>query len=153
MEKLENEKFNIKEINIQDIELSQEEKERLLKQAEKEAQERIRDELKALQKESEDEFFKILNIDITEPSALMVINELVKRGDNLLSEKVMDAARKFYFENNELLKGTGIYSYYNPVKPENEIEFLKKEIAKHPEVFYTPEILKDDTDEDFKMAA
>ncbi|MEK7635502.1 MAG: hypothetical protein AAB405_00195 [Patescibacteria group bacterium] len=153
MENLEREKFNIEEAEIKDNELSKEEKEILLEQAEKEAQERIRQELKELQKESNDEFLKILNIDIIEPSALMVINELVKRNENLLSEKVMDAARKFYFENNELLKGTGVYGYYDPVKPEDEAEFLKAEIANHPEVFYTPEILKSDTDEDFKMAA
>lgn len=153
MENLEREKFDIEEVEIKDNELSKEEKEKLLKQAEKEAQERIRKELKELQKESNDEFFKVLNIDAIEPSSLMVINELVKRNENLLSEKVMEAARRFYFENNELLKGTGIYGYYDPVKPENEIEFLKKEIANHPEVFYTPKILKSDTDEDFKMAA
>jgi len=159
MENFEREKFNIEETNIQnnkliqDSELTKEKKEILLKQAEKEAQERIRKELKELQKESGDEFLKILNIDVIEPSALMVVNELVEKGENLLSEKVIDAARKFYFENNDLLKGDGIYSYYDPVKPESEIEFLKTEIANHPEVFYTPEILKSDTDEDFKMAA
>lgn len=150
---MEKEKFNIEETNIQDNALSKKEKKILLKQAEKEAQERIRQELKALQKESSDEFFKVLNIDAIESSALMVVNELVKRGENLLSEKVIDAARKFYFKNNELLEGTGIYSYYDSVRPENEIEFLKTEIANHPEVFYTPEILKENTDEDLKMAA
>lgn len=153
MENLEKEKFDIEETKIQDSELSKERKDVLLNQAEKEARERIRKELKELQKESSDEFLKVLNIDTIEPSALMIINELVKRNENLLSEKVMEAARKFYFENNELLKGTGVYVYYDPVKPENEIEFLKTEIANHPEVFYTPEILKSDTNEDFKIAA
>lgn len=150
MENLEREKFNIKEHKIQNSELSEKNKKVLLNQAEMEARERIKKELKELQKKSSDEFLKVLNIDIIEPSALMVINELIKRGESLLSEKVMDVARKFYFENNDLLKGK---DYYDPVKPENEIEFLRTEIANHPEVFYTSEILKSDIDEDLKIAA
>ncbi len=136
--------------NLENIQLQNqpegEPKTDLADQAVFEAQERIRQELKEAQNQSDDQFFSMINIGNLHSTALMVLHKLVELGDPfpkklLMKEEVRTAQESPLYADKMV--------YDNPKERKEYIdEFLglysdkiKEWIAQNPNEYYTADLL------------
>ena len=109
-------------------------KEEELNKLAEEGKERIIQELKKARDLSGDRFFQQMDIDGLDGEALIGLHKVMNKYKTPFPAEIMADALDFYLTDNKLLRGE---EFYDPITPENTDDFLKDQISRYPNVFYS----------------
>ncbi len=104
---------------------------RLIGETSSETLGRVKSELRKKQKESEDEFFKKLDLDQLKPEALMVLNAAIEESQTPFPKEIKKKAVAMASES--------VFYPEDFSSPKERLDYIKDIIIRYPNAFYTEE--------------